>query len=286
MDWIQWIFRDVNQNMPNLLDGTWPPKQQTCLFLNGDWQNEQRSKEILDEYHKVLAWLPNQVFTCATKPSEAWRFTDSKLDWVCVTCSAPNAEMYARVHGGNQFENVLKTMRYIDKYAAKNQHLEVHYVVTKDNFVGIRKWYDFMGSEFPHWRRVMSPLVKSQCNQRSVDSMGQLTLEMQEAEIASVNPAAKFWNHTTTPFKQPCVLWNNAAVTCHGEVLQCCNWDRKDKWNYGYLQTYIDEGRSLKDYWMERVANKQRNDLCRVCNLRHPEFRQRLDNIKVKTKVI
>lgn len=286
MDWIKWIFKDIDNNMPNLLDGSWPPKQQTCLFLNGDWQNELRSEEILDEYRKQISWaLPSQVFTCGSKPDEAWRFCNPKLDWVCVTFSASNQEMYRRVHGGDKFHQVLKSMKYIDENAKPNQHLEVHYVVTKDNIDGLKQWYEMMAKDFPNWRRVMSPLVKSECNQRSVYSMGQLTLEQQEKAIAEVDPKSHFWNHQNTALYQPCVLWNNAAVTCHGEILQCCNWDKADKWNYGYIQDYIDEGRSLKDYWMNRLANKQCNSLCRACNLRHPQYKQRLSNIKVNAKV-
>jgi hypothetical protein len=41
----------------------------------------------------------------------------------------------------------------------------------------------------------------------------------------------------------------------------------------------------LKDYWHERLANLQRNPNCRACNLRHPDYKQRLRNIKFKTKV-
>ena len=284
MEWIEWIFKDIAKNMPHLTNKEWPPLQQTCLFLNGDWQNEMRSEEILNKYDLLLSWLPSQVFTCATKPSEAWRFINPKLKWVCVTCSAPDRETYKKVHGGDKFNNVIETMRNIDNNSI-NQHLEVHYVVTKDNFDGMKKWFNFMGNKFPRWRRVLSPLVKSQCNQRSVDSMGSLTVEQQEQAIHDVDAKAHFWNHQTTALRQPCVLHNNAAVTCHGEVLQCCNWDRKDKWNYGYIQDYIDEGRSLKDYWMERLANKQRNSLCRACNLKRYDAKNLLSNIEVTAKV-
>jgi hypothetical protein len=285
MEWIEWIQKDMAKNMPRLLDGTWPPKQQVCYFLNGDWQNEYRSEDILNNHFKVLGWLPSQVFTCASKPEQAWRFCNSKLNWVCVTCSAPNSEIYKIVHGGNQFENVIKTMKYIDEHADKTQKLEVHYVITKDNIEGMNDWYTFMGDLFPRWNRVFSPLVKSECNQRSVNSMGNLTLEQQETAIININPNAKFWSHQTTALKQACVLHNNAAITCHGEILQCCNWDKAGKWNYGYIQDYIDEGRSLKDYWMERLANKQRNSLCRACNLRHPDYKHRLNNTVFNVRV-
>ena len=285
MDWIKWIFKDIAKHMPHLTNKEWPPRQQTCLFLNGDWQNETRSQEILELYNNFLSWLPSQVFTCGTKPEQSWRFTNPKLNWVCVTCSAPDRETYKKVHGGDKFESVMETMRYIDTNAHSSQHLEVHCVVTKDNIESIGNWYKLMGEKFPRWRRVLSPLVKSQCNQRSVDSMGNLTVEEQEQRIKLIDSKAQFWNHQTTALRQPCVLWNNAAITVHGEVLQCCNWDAKDKWNYGYIQDYIDEGRSLKDYWLERLANKQRNSLCRACNLRHPQFKQRLNNIKLNVEV-
>lgn len=285
MDWIEWIQKDMAKNMPRLLDASWPPKQQVCYFLNGDWQNEMRSEEILANHAKLLPWLPSQVFTCATKPEEAKRFVHPYLTWVCVTLSAPNAEIYKKVYHADKFDNVLKSMRYIDDHSYPHQKLEVHYVITQNNITGMKEWFDLIHKEFPRWRKIFSPLVKSESNEPSVKAMGNLTLEQQEQAIRNVNKYQGFWDHRTTPFHQPCVLWNNAAITVHGDILQCCNWSEPKLWNYGNIQDYIAEGRSLKNYWMERLANKQRNSLCRQCNLKHPESKRRLEAIDFKVNL-
>jgi radical SAM protein with 4Fe4S-binding SPASM domain len=281
---IDWLQADIARNMPKLLDGSWPPKQQVCYFLNGDPMHEERLTAIIEKHHNLMAWLPNQIFSCATIPSKVKKFCNPFLDWVCVTCSAPNSEVYKTVHGGDKFEDVLKSMQYIDENAYPNQHLEVHYVVTKDNFSGMRTWFNLMGNMFPHWKRVLSPLVKSPCNKRSVAAMGDLTLEQVERRINEIDSTSKFWNHQTTALKQPCVLWNNCAVSVHGDILQCCNWS-DNSWNYGNIQEYIDESRSLFDYHLEKLSNKQRNNLCRDCNLKHPNNKQRLKNIQVNVRV-
>jgi radical SAM protein with 4Fe4S-binding SPASM domain len=285
MEWIRWIFKDIAKNMPHITNGEWPPVQQTCLFLNGDWQNELRGELILSEYHSLLSWLPSQVFTCGTKPEEAWRFCNEKLDWVCVTLSASNSENYKKVYRADKFNDVLKTMKYIDSHAWGNQKLETHFVITENNIGGMAEWYKLIGEKFPRWRRVFSPLVRSETNLPSVKAMGNLTLEQQEKAICDVVGYQGFWDHTKTGFRQPCVLWNNAAITVHGDILQCCNWSEASKWNYGNIKDYIAEGRSLKDYWLERLANKQRNSLCRACNLKRPDAKRLLDNIKVEVKV-
>jgi radical SAM protein with 4Fe4S-binding SPASM domain len=99
-----------------------------------------------------------------------------------------------------------------------------------------------------------------------------------------VDPSTKFWKRNLATLRQPCVLWNNCAIDVDGWMLQCCNWSNLG-YNYGNIKEYIEEGRSLRDYWMERLANKQRNSLCRSCNLKHPNVCNRLSDIKVRMSI-
>lgn len=284
MKQIAWIHRDISEYMPRLDNDQWPPRQFLAEFLNGDPQNEERLASILADAKNVIPWLPTQTFSCGSRPEKAYMFCDSNLDWVCVTCSAPNQEVYSKVHRGLQFDNVMATMKYIDGNHKENQHLEVHYVITENNIGFMGQWYDLMTAKFPLWKKVFSPLVRSESNQPSINAMGKLTLLNQEQAIESVC-GTKFWDHRSTGFRQPCVLWSNAAIDVYGNVLQCCNWSEATNWNYGNIQEYIDEGRSLRDYHKEKLANKQRNSLCRACNLKHPECQQRLKNIQLCTLV-
>lgn len=290
MNWIHWIQDDIATNMPrlkgfNLWNGNNPPAQFIAYFLNGCPQNESdsRFKEIMDYHLEKLPWLQSQIFTSATHPERVKKFSHEGLNWICVTCSAPNAEIYKKVHGGDKFNDVIKSMEYLDKNRLPNQRLEVHYVITENNFQYIREWFDFMGQNFPKWKRVFSALVKSPDNEPSVKALGRLTVEEQEnAIVDKIGKEYLFWKRDQLGFNQPCVLHGNAAITVHGTIMQCCNWS-KTTWNYGSVEEYMSEGRSLKDYWTERLANKQRNIMCRNCNLRHPDYKQRMANTKFST---
>jgi radical SAM protein with 4Fe4S-binding SPASM domain len=277
IDQIIWILRQIGEHGKNMWYYT--------LFLNGDGLTDVRLPNILrlGKYHAPN--VKNQTFTCGTNTENAWMLCDKNLDWICLTLSAPNAEVYKKVHRGDQFDNVIKTMEYISENHKPNQQLEVHYVITENNIGYMKEWYDLMGGKFPEWRRVFSPLVASADNEPSKKAMGNLTLKQEENAILNLDPETKFWNTQTTGMRQPCVLWNNAAITNDGYLLKCCNWSDYKLHNYGNIADYIKEGYTLKDYWAQRIANKHNNILCRNCNLKHPCAKQRLDNINIKVSL-
>lgn len=277
MEQIAWLLKQIGEYGKNMWYYT--------LFLNGDGLTDPRLPTILKMGKKYAPNTRNQTFTCGTQCQNAEWLCDSNLDWICVTCSASNSETYKRVHCGDQFDNVMRTMRYVTEHRKSNQELEVHFVITQNNFGDMQRWYSFMGREFPEWRRVFSPLVASYDNSPSKRALGNLTLEMEEKAILDVDPNAKFWNTHTTGLRQPCVLWNNGAVTCDGYLLKCCNWADYLQHNYGNVADYMREGYTLKDYWMQRLANKHNNVLCRSCNLKHPQAKHRLNNISVDVRV-
>jgi pyruvate-formate lyase-activating enzyme len=274
---IDWLLRQIGLYGQNMWFYT--------LFLNGDGLTDPRLPEILKLGKKYAPNVKNQTFTCGARSENAWMLCDKNLDWVCVTLSAPNSEIYKKVHRGNQFDNVLKTMRYITENRKANQRLEVHYVITKNNIAYMREWYNFMGTHFPTWKRVFSPLVASEDNLPSSQALGDLTLKQQEREMLKLDPQGYFWHTENISYRQPCVLWNNAAVTCDGVLLKCCNWSDYRLHNYGNIADYMREGYTLRDYWMQRLANKHNNPLCRSCNMKHPDAVQRLGNIKVRARL-
>jgi pyruvate-formate lyase-activating enzyme len=276
MEQIDWVLQQISKYGKDMLFYT--------LFLNGDGLTDPRLPEILKLGKKYSPHLPIQTFTCGTKTENAWMLCDENLDLVCFTVSAHTPDLYLKVHRGNQFANVLKTMDYVTANRKSNQKLEVHYVITENNFKYMADWHSFMSTRYPEWKLVFSPLVASFDNYPSLKALGQLTLEQQENAILQIDSNARFWDARTTGLRQPCVLWNNAAITCDGTLLQCCNWC-EPKWNYGNIADYMREGWSLRDYWLERLANKQRNVLCRSCNLRHPDWKQRLESINVNVNL-
>lgn len=274
---IEWILADIGRYGKHLSFYT--------LFLDNDGLADDRLPEILRAGKRLAPGKRNQTFTCGTLTDRAGMLCDSNLDWVCFTVSAPNAMIYRQVYHADKFDSVIRSMRYVDEHRLSNQALEVHYVITEKNIAGMRAWWDFMGREFPCWKRVFSPLVSSYDNVWSNRAMGALSMQVQVDAIRAVDYEARFWDPLTTSLNQPCVLWNNASVNAHGFLLQCCNWADYTQHNYGNIRDFMAEGRSIRDYWMERLANKQRNNLCRNCNLRRPDYKKRLDAMSVNVRL-
>ena len=133
---------------------------------------------------------------------------------------------------------------------------------------------------YPEAVRVMSPLVASYDNEPSRRSFGDLTMRKVEDRIAEVTKGGGvFWSTENIPHRKPCNLWDNMSIDVEGYVLQCCNWSPPKDWNYGTVEELMEEGRTLKEVWAERLANRMRNPLCRSCNMKAPDWKERLDNV-------
>jgi hypothetical protein len=272
MEAIEYIQKDMAENMPRLHSNC----QDCRYFLDGDPQNELRLPEILKSHDKLVGWLPTNTFSCGSKPERAFLFCDKNLDSACFTLSASNREIYKKVHRGDKFEQVIKTLHYVDEHRCSNQKIEVHYTITKDNFAYMNDWWELVGATFPDFKRVFSPLVINDYTIPSKHVLGNLTLEMQEEAISKINITAYQFKHTAPPMGWPCVLWGNGSINVHGDLLQCCCWGAERSLKYGDIKDYMKEGKSIKDFWKMRILNLQENDICSMCNLRHPEYKQRL----------
>jgi radical SAM protein with 4Fe4S-binding SPASM domain len=206
---------------------------------------------------------------------------DRNLDIVHFTISAHNRELYKIVHGGDHFDDAIKTLEtFLDK-RYRNQLIEVHTVITKHNAPYLQEWWDFFG-KYPNITRRISPLVASYDNLPSKLALGDLTLDKQEEMIIKVGgPQFRMWTRALIPDEQPCNLWHNLAFDVEGYFLQCCNWSPPDEVNYGKIDDFIEEGRTLKEVWTERLANRMRNKLCRSCNMKHPEYVKRLAAMRI-----
>ncbi len=281
MDWVRYIFEQFDKYGSGKPSD--PYKSQCAefvtFFLNGDGETDFRLPVIAKMSKEVAPWLTNQTFSCGANPQNAYLLCDKNLDWVCFTVSASNRDMYRLVHGGDKFMAALDSMKFVQENAPEKTKLEVHYVITERNIGGMQSWYDFMGLRFPRFKRVFSPLVDSSTNIWSHNALGKLTLEQQEDAIYDV-AKAQFWDHRKTGLGQPCVLWNNFSVKSDLTLLQCCNWADPKLWNYGKLPDIVDAGLDLRDVWQMRLANKQNNPLCASCNLKHPQWKNRLKRMQ------
>ena len=287
MDQIKWIMQNVDKygaemreaSKNNMGLGFWDP------FLSGDPMVNSRLTEILRLGKKIAPGIDVELFTCGALPEKAWTLCDRNVDMLHLTLSASNSEIYRRVHHGNKFEAVLKTMRYITDHRKPNQELHVHYIITEANFPYMRGWYELMGKEFPDWRRIFSPLIVSPDNVYAKQALGNLTIDDQQEAIRKIDPSAGMWYSDTTSLRQPCSFWANLSITTDGTIVKCCNWYNPARHNYGNIADYMKNGYDLHDAWMMRIANKHNNEVCLSCTLRRADAKRRLDKMKVKVAV-
>jgi len=245
------------------------------LFLNGDGLTEPRLPEIHRLSKKYLPDVPTQTFTNGIVFEGVENLLS--LDRICFTISAHNRELYKRIHGGDKFLQALKTLRYVIDHKKPHQRVEVHCVLTKDNYRFAQDWWNFFGKEYPEVVRILSPLVASYDNLPSQNSLGGLNLDyLEDIVIKVAGREGRMWTRELIPDLKPCVLWDNMSVDVEGWILQCCNWSPPEDWHYGNIYVMEKEGYTLKDSWRKRLENKMQNKLCSSCNMKHPNWKMRL----------
>jgi hypothetical protein len=277
MEHIQWVIDEIGR------DGT--KLRFLDLFLNGDLSTEPRLPEICRYSKKVNPHVTLQSFTNGVNSEVVSLAVDSGLDNVCFTISAHTPELYKKVHGGDHFNDAVKHLKMVAE-RKKSGRVEVHCVVTKTNYAYLDGWWGYFSvvkQEYPNIKLVLSPLVASSTNLPS--EIAAQTLKQEEVEWRILDVAGakgKMWTAGTTPYPDPCVLWHNSSFSSYkgGTALQCCNWADEDQWNYGTIADFIKTGKTLKEYWFERLFNRQNNPLCQSCNMRHTDYKMRLEQMR------
>jgi len=259
------------------------------VFWSGDALMEHRLPTILGMIKSTTPWLRTQTFTCGTLTQNVDLLLDRNLDEVCFTCSAHTPSLWNIIHRGKPeiFNNVCDTIKTVLEKRPPHMRVEVHMVLTKDNYMYAQDWWDFFGSEaFQGLTRIISPLVETVNNTPSKEAMGNLTLDEQEDIILRVAGAeGRMWTRALIPQHKPCVTWDDLTIDWQGYILQCCNWYDRNLWNYGRIQDLIHEDRTLKSVWIERLTNRMRNPVCRTCNMLHPKWKKRLRQMNVEVEV-
>lgn len=274
---IEWIFREIGRDGRRMFF--------VSTFLNGDGLTEPRQQEICRLSKKYAPWLPTETFTCGANYEDMDRLLIPELDRVNFTISAHTPELYKVVHGADNFDNAIRSLKKYLSWKKPGQICEVHCVLNKWNIPYVREWWSFFGrEEFAGLTRVLSPLVASPSNEPSLMSMGDYTTR-QITQIANevTQGHGVFWDlEDRIKYHKPCVLWDNCSFSHDGTFLQCCNWYDPKIWNYGTIDQAITEGRSLGELWRERLANKMRNPVCRSCNMKSIHWQERLGKINAK----
>jgi MoaA/NifB/PqqE/SkfB family radical SAM enzyme len=276
MEHIQWVIDEIGRDGAKL--------RVLNLFLNGDLSTEPRLPEIIRYSKQVNPHLPLKSFTNGVLPEVVSLAANKELDLVCFTISAHTPELYKKVHGGDHFCDAVKHLKMVAE--RRKGRVEVHCVVTKNNYAYLDGWWEYftqLKQEYPNVTLVLSPLVASNSNLPSEIAAQTLKQEEVEHRIQEVAGAkGVMWNTTTLPYPEPCVLWHNSSFSSYkgGTALQCCNWADEDQWNYGTIADFIKTGKSLKEYWFERLFNRQNNPLCQSCNMRHTDYKMRLEQMR------
>lgn len=276
MEWIDWILKEVKRDGQKLYS--------IDMFLNGDGLTEPRLPEILGLSKLYNPRVVTQTFTNGTLPENAHNLIDKNLDSICFTISAHNRALYKLVHKGDKFQEAIKTLEYVIENRHSRETIEVHCVVTKTNFPYLNEWWNYF-SQYPI-KKILSPLVASTENTPSLKATEGLEQRLVEKTISKIAAGNRImWNSDNIPFPDPCVLWHNCSFDVEGYFLQCCNWSPPEKVNYGTIHQFIVEDRTLKEVWMERLANRMRNPLCRSCNMKSKDWKQRLTRMKIETEI-
>jgi wyosine [tRNA(Phe)-imidazoG37] synthetase (radical SAM superfamily) len=272
-EYIELILRQIHQygkDDMNLVD----------FFLNGDGLTEPRLPELHHYSKKLLPYAITQTFTNGVLTKNYEKLMD--LDRICFTISAHNRELYKTVHRGDKFLEALKTLSLVLDHRKAGQRVEVHCVLTKDNILYAQDWWDFFGKNYPDAVRILSPLVASYDNLPSKESMGDYTLEDMEKIVIDVAGAeGRMWTRELIPNGKPCVLWDNLSFSVEGYCLQCCNWSPPEDVNYGNIFNMEKEGYTLRDVWRRRLENRGKNKLCFSCNMKSPQWHERMRRMKV-----
>lgn len=273
--YIELILKQVHRygkNDINLID----------FFLNGDGLTEPRLPELNRYSKKLLPYAITQTFTNGVLTENYEKLMD--LDRICFTISAHNQELYKIVHRGDRFNDVLKTLELVLDNRRQGQRVEVHCVLTKENVPYAKDWWDFFGENYPDANRILSPLVASYDNLPSKESMGEYTLDELENIVIDVAGAeGRMWTRELIPDEKPCVLWDNMSIDVSGAILQCCNWSPPEDVNYGNIYEMEEKGYTLRDAWRKRLENRMQNKLCDSCNMKHPQYKERMRKRKIKS---
>lgn len=290
---IEWIMNQTAWYSKSHQKKGVPPLM--ALFLNGDGLTEPRLPEIAHMSKRKIPWWKTQTFTNGILTENLHYLLSDHLDEVCFTISGHTKELYRKTHGGDHFEDVIRTLnRYVYEKSSK-QSAEIHLVLSKANHAYAKEWWDFFEPyEKRHGvKRVISALVASPDNVPSQAALGDLSLKDQERLIMNVaGMDNRMWISGVIPNQKPCVLWDNLSFSLYKKgdvqktyIVQCCNWSDYTRFNYGTVEEAMNEGRSLKDIWAERLSNRMRNRICRNCNMKHPQWEKRLNAMKLEVSV-
>ena len=222
-------------------------------YMNGDPLFEDRLPKIIEIIRKYNP-SPIVVFTNATNYHARSLLVNPEINEIHVTISAATPETYAYVHGRALYKQALRTLDWLETHIGPTQKIILHFVITKQNLPEIEAWK----RQYARFEQTISGLHRSVRDKQITDDI---------CPSIDTIPLTTLKGHL---FGMPCHIWNNQAVSVHGDYIQCCN--SPIDLAYGNIADT-----PLLEAWRKRCANKMENESCRSCNCRAPSWREILE---------
>ena len=175
-------------------------------YVNGDpLMDADRMPHILNRIREAFPRAKTVLYSNGSEYRKAEMFLNPNLDEVHFTVSASKRETYMKIHGGDGFEDAVKTVKMLVR---RRRGVYVHFVVCTLN-----------ASELPKWRVLfhgvaqrVSPLHVSASQQVSLGLLDAGVNEAVEADVCDV---------VNLPRSMLCNCWDNQSVSWEGLYMMC-----------------------------------------------------------------
>jgi len=236
-----------------------------ACWMNGDPIIEPRLDDMHDTIHSHGYY--GIVDSNGTIPGRAPSLMHPAVRTIRISLSAHNRELYREVHGTDNFDNVLITLRYLKDMKRPYQRLYINHMICKQNI----DYVDNFLRKFKGYNIQLFPLHSSPLQQNSVDNL------VDVSKTLRVNPdGSQVDMHAEIRRKQPCQCWNLMGIGPRGEIMHCV--DYPADYNYGTIYDH-----SILDAWHKRNSIGVQHPLCQECSLLFPEWRD-ADNLVERWK--
>jgi MoaA/NifB/PqqE/SkfB family radical SAM enzyme len=222
-------------------------------YMNGDPLFETRIPEIIEIIRKYNS-APIVVFTNATNYHARSLLVNPEINEIHVTISAATPKTYAYVHGRPLYTQAIRTLDWLENHIEPTQRIILHFVITKQNLPEMEMWKQ----QYARFEQIISGLHKTI---RDKQITGDIYPDIDTVPLNTLKGYL---------FGMPCHLWNNCAVSVHGDYVQCCN--SPIDLTYGNITDT-----PMLEAWRKRCTNRMENESCRSCNCRAKNWRAILE---------
>jgi MoaA/NifB/PqqE/SkfB family radical SAM enzyme len=218
-------------------------------YINGEPTLHPELKKFVELGRR---YLPNAKIIILTNGIDVSNLP-LDVDVISFTISAGNRETYKKVHGVDQFVQVLINLYQVLKEKSDKTVVHASFVANRYNYPELNIWKHFTFGAVQD----VSPIHFT-----SAQKASEVAMSLNNDEIIHLATVC-------TPMKlqrwRACNCFNNMSIGVHGELLTCCDLDYTH--NSGNI---LDD--DLEELWINRCRSVFRDSQCLSCNLRRPDF--------------